>query len=74
MGGQQQRAVLYCSPGQGVIKLSFLFYLTLPVIYRRVTFPAFTHSCAALSASCGVSSSCPVPVARRPMWLNDKVT
>lgn len=30
VGGRQQRAVLYCSPGQGVIKLSSLFYLTLP--------------------------------------------
>lgn len=59
----------------GKVSSNFLLYFIsrFPVIYRRVTFPAVTHSCTALAASCGVSSSCPIPTAGHPVWLRCKV-
>lgn len=41
--GRRHRAVLYCSPRHGGVKLSALFYLVLPMIYGGVTFPALAR-------------------------------
>lgn len=53
--------MLYCSPRHGIVKLSALFYLVLPMIYSGVTFPVLAHCRTKLQCRSPSTVSPPLP-------------